>query len=421
MNVLVINQCAHNKGDRAVLYCVLRELARNGVSKVWVSSSGPGLEQISDYRIPAQVEFIPVAWPLPHAGGGNRLTRKLSYLATQRHIDAQFGKIDRLARANKTTDAGALGVNSSFAAALEQCDFVLSTGGHHLTSLLHPNVRCEQLYEMCASLAAGKKLVFWSQSFGPFDFTKDLYKRLVGWVLSSATAIYVRDQQSLQQIADAGGCTSSVRETYESVFALNDLISDYVMPSQRGNVVGLSIYHAERRSEPEHASYVAAMARIVDHIVETGHVPRFFPMEPKKQHDDRELIREILSRARLGQESFLLDDDMEPSAHVREVAKCKLYIGHKTHSVIFALATGTPLVAIAYHKKTEDFMRDYGLSDYCVWGKAMDGDVLVDKFSGVLAQCDEIGLKSFERSRKLTQQVRADFGAMVAKMLEGKG
>lgn len=38
MNVLVINQCSTNKGDRAVLYFVIRELFRNGANEVHVSA-----------------------------------------------------------------------------------------------------------------------------------------------------------------------------------------------------------------------------------------------------------------------------------------------------------------------------------------------------------------------------------------------
>ena len=41
MKVLVINQCSTNKGDRAVLFFVLRELARNGVDQITVSASNP--------------------------------------------------------------------------------------------------------------------------------------------------------------------------------------------------------------------------------------------------------------------------------------------------------------------------------------------------------------------------------------------
>jgi len=41
MNVLVINQCSTNKGDRAVLYFVLRELKANGIDNVTVSASNP--------------------------------------------------------------------------------------------------------------------------------------------------------------------------------------------------------------------------------------------------------------------------------------------------------------------------------------------------------------------------------------------
>ena len=416
MKVLVINQCAHNKGDRAVLYFVLRELARNDASQVWVSTTGPGLEAISDYRVPTQVEFIPVSWSFPAGRDGNRLVRKASHLLSNRRIESRFRTAGKLAAKNRPVPVASLHVDAAFSKALLECDFVLSTGGHHLTSLLRSNVRTEQLYDMCVSLLAGKPLVLWSQSFGPCRFSEALYEDLVRWVLSGAAAIYVRDEHSTEELSHLGVDTSTVRKTYESVIGLNDIVADYIPPSQRDNVVGVSVYHAQQRSQSAHKAYVGAMSQLVDHIVQIGHTPLFFPMEPKKEHDDRGLIREILTHARFGREDFLCDQDLGPRAHIERVSRCKLFVGHKTHSVIFALTTGTPLVAIAYHTKTEDFMNDYRLPEYCVREDVMSRDILASTLSRALADCDTLGPKIFERSRVISGRVRHDFAAMMDRM-----
>jgi hypothetical protein len=62
MKALVINQCSTNKGDRAVLFFVLRELARNGIDQVTVSASNPEYwEERSDFPETA-VRVIPWGW-----------------------------------------------------------------------------------------------------------------------------------------------------------------------------------------------------------------------------------------------------------------------------------------------------------------------------------------------------------------------
>jgi len=62
MKVLVINQCSTNKGDRAVLFFVLRELARNGVNQITVSASNPEYWEDKPDFPERGVRVIPWGW-----------------------------------------------------------------------------------------------------------------------------------------------------------------------------------------------------------------------------------------------------------------------------------------------------------------------------------------------------------------------
>ncbi len=62
MKVLVINQCSTNKGDRAVLFFVLRELARNGVDQITVSASNPEYWEDKPDFADVAVRVIPWGW-----------------------------------------------------------------------------------------------------------------------------------------------------------------------------------------------------------------------------------------------------------------------------------------------------------------------------------------------------------------------
>lgn len=412
MKVLLINQCAGNKGDRMVLLFVLRELQRNGVSHVWVSADGPGLDEVSDYRMDMNVEFIPTSNALLNFGGSGVLRRAgnaYNKLVTLRNF--------RVMRKHLCSDGSRspmrISCNRIFAEALRQCDIVMSTGGHHVTSLLVPEVMSPQFHDICVALASGKRLILWSQSIGPFEFRHPENKRLVQTALSQADCIFVRDRRSLEELEKIG-VRGNIRQTHESVIGMNDIFDEYVPPSQRPKTIGVSVYHIMRKSPQLHSEYVRAFARLVDWGVEQGYRLRFFPMEVKGDNDDRMLIREILSLARHGNEDFLLDDDLEPSAHIREVTKCRLFIGHKTHSVVLALASGTPAVAIAYHPKTENFMKQYGLDNYCLPDSRFDGDALLRLAADALSNGDLLGRTTFDLSRRFGREVRADFQSMVA-------
>ena len=62
MNVLVINQCSTNKGDRAVLYFVLRQLKGCGIERVTVSASHPEYWQDKPDFPDVAVQMIPWGW-----------------------------------------------------------------------------------------------------------------------------------------------------------------------------------------------------------------------------------------------------------------------------------------------------------------------------------------------------------------------
>ena len=65
MRVFIINQCATNKGDRAVLYMVLRELLHNGFNPVTVSTSNPAYWHDALDLPDLDVKFVPWGFGKP--------------------------------------------------------------------------------------------------------------------------------------------------------------------------------------------------------------------------------------------------------------------------------------------------------------------------------------------------------------------
>jgi polysaccharide pyruvyl transferase WcaK-like protein len=167
---------------------------------------------------------------------------------------------------------------------------------------------------------------------------------------------------------------------------------------------------------------VRCLSEFVDYAVSHGYTPRFFPMGLKgSSSDDRPLIHEIIASARDGDKCLVEDDDLDTLTHLAEVAKCKLFVGHKTHSVIIALITGTPVVAIAYHRKTLDFMRQYELSGFCVHDRDLDGDSLIRVFERVCASLDRIARQEHKKSCEFSEAIRGDFRDMLENVYDEIG
>lgn len=305
--------------------------------------------------------------------------------------------------------------NGLFHRAVRMTDLVVSTGGHHVTSLLTSNGVSNQICDLAMATLAGKPVVLWSQSIGPLEFMDPRDLEMVTAILTRAAKIYVRDRQSYDIMRQHKVSLANVVETFDSVVGLGDAIGEYVPPSRRENSVGISIYSAQKRSVEAHRQYVNTIVGAVSHASRMGALVRFFPMELKGSiSDDRWLITEIVSSCRrMGLRCAVEDRDLDTLTHLREVAKCRVFIGHKTHSVVFGLTVGTPMLAIAYHPKTRDFMERYGLQEQCIDEKDLVPDVLEARFKSILCNAESIGAKQFQNSQVLGARVRNDFKAML--------
>jgi polysaccharide pyruvyl transferase WcaK-like protein len=408
MNVLIINQCAHNKGDRAVLLFILRELDRNGASSITVSTSEPKFWENEIYGLRPSIQFVPWGWYVEY--NSSKIKKKLTQIFYRRF----FYPIVRYAiNTSNCAEFSSLFCNKKFRRSLKNADLVISTGGHHVTTLLAPDAVSPQIYDMALTLLHKKRLVLWSQSIGPLDFADTRNRALVSKILTNATGLYVRDTQTFDVLRNVIKEHKSVKKTYESVIGIHGNIP-FTPVDERHPYVGISVYGAQQRSSNSHSNYVKCLAKLADRAIERGFVVRFFPMELKgSQADDRPLILEIIKSARNGSKCQIQDKDLETLDHLAEVSKCQLFIGHKTHSVIFALITGTPLVAIAYHKKTVDFMKEYNLNQQCIEEGQLKVKNLLALFDRTCTDQQSLSKIQSDVSKKFAEILREDFRIMM--------
>lgn len=413
MNVLVINHCSTNKGDKAVLEFILQELAANGIRHVTVSANEPtccpGVGTSGDL----EVKFVPWGW-------NDEQNRKPGFLSRLQHkirrefYPRSYAMVRRRLLGGSRPKFLSLYCNRDFYKALLSADFVVSTGGHHVTSILAPQAISPQTFEMALALLADKPLYLWSQSIGPFEFQDEENHRFIREILLRATAIYVRDKRSLDELAQLDIQGTKIHKTYESVLGFGEQLGSLDKPSDRLPVVGISVYSAQTRSAEEHELYVASLCQIINHVTASGHRVTFFPMQLQGEvADDRPCIEAILETVRDRAQCSVYEEAASMREHIKEVAKCRFFIGHKTHSVIIALVTGTPLLAIAYHPKTADFMTQFELSENCMDDCHLDGSRLVEMFDRITSEMDVIGTKQLEKSAQFGEVVRRDFCEMI--------
>ena len=413
MKALVINQCSTNKGDRAVLFFVLRELARNGIDHITVSASNPEYWQEKPDFPETAVQIIPWGWDNSRkkdVGFCGKVIHRILKVILKRRIN--FPLVRNALIADKRPWYLRFLVNRQFVQALREADIVISTGGHHITTMFVPDAVTPQIFDMAATLLYEKPLLLWSQSIGSFKFKSPKSKLMVQKILSGAGQIFIRDEDSTEQIKEMQVPLEHVSKTCESVFGLCDIVKSRTKPSTRPPVMGISVYvHTRANRLKEHENNPRYFASLVDHAIETGYKVRFFPME--LQGTDRHFIETVINNVNKKENCEIVEGFPGTSDHINAVSQCKMFVGHKTHSQIFCLLAATPLLAIAYHKKTEDFMAQYGLEKYCITDEKISAEKLIELFDEINNNLDFINQKQEMTGSEMCKQVKEDFAKMI--------
>ena len=201
MNCLVINHCAHNKGDRAVLTFVIGELASLGATSVAVSCNEPKYYPPARFIGNTKVKAIPQAWNESAGENPTRFDLRLQGIRRRLGYHISSPVLRQLLFHRGPAGLAARLVDRRFADALKSADFVISTGGHHLASSIGRDGIGPASFEMAAALVAGRRLGFWSQTFGPFRFEKTSNRAFIRTVLNRADCIYARDEKIYRLLA----------------------------------------------------------------------------------------------------------------------------------------------------------------------------------------------------------------------------
>lgn len=405
MKILLIHQYSGNKGDRAVLYAMCRMLksAYPSASLV-VSTSDSILWSDYSYYKENDITFVPWGWDYITTGS------KSVYWSILKKIQKYTFSIMREGYI-RDINLSKFFSNPLFYKAVKEADIVISVGGHHFTTILSRDLVSGINFDaMIAS--ANKKLICFSQSFGQFNFYNERNKKLTQRILSKSF-LMPREEESHRELRNFLGQDIKMAPTYESVLSLSRVLQ-YLPISHRDDAVGIAIYCTQARSIEQKETYQKSIADLCNHAISKGYKVRFFPMEMKGSlPDDRPFIQEIVSHVTHPEQCYVYDKDMETLAHIQEVSRCKVFVGHKTHSTIFALASGTPLIAIAYHPKTEEFLHQFGMSENVIDDKHLTTSWLCERFDDMMEKLDVYSQQQYAQSVSMTQQIEKDLKSVI--------
>jgi colanic acid/amylovoran biosynthesis protein len=131
------------------------------------------------------------------------------------------------------------------------------------------------------------------------------------------------------------------------------------------------------------------MAELADAVIDRHHAEVvFIPQVTVEHHMDDDRITSRRVAARMRGHAHVLNDQANYRTTRGIYGDLNILIGTRFHSVIFALTSGVPALAIQYEHKTAGIMHDLGLDEWVLEMEHVNGPQLVERFEALMVHGD---------------------------------
>ncbi|MHA6533615.1 polysaccharide pyruvyl transferase family protein [Paenibacillus sp. BAC0078] len=263
----------------------------------------------------------------------------------------------------------------------KKMDLMIVKGG----GFLHTYKRITDLYYLYYSLynlmlakRLGKKIIIMPNSYGPF--MGKIEKKIVRRVLRNCKLIYARESISEKYLTDI--IDNEVATSVDLGFYIKDYkdyqirkVIEFDFPEKKIAITMRPYRFPESENGKEkYKNYIEEMTKVVKELIYKNYHPIFVAhtLGPSTHEDDRIAIEEVIKLLESnGIEnntySYINESEMNCFDITELYSQMDYIIGTRFHSVIFAMTSLIPAIAVSYSgHKTFGIMSDMGLSDYTV-------------------------------------------------------
>jgi colanic acid/amylovoran biosynthesis protein len=253
----------------------------------------------------------------------------------------------------------------------QEADLVIPVGGGYIRSkpgfmatvtlffIIHPLLFAQIL---------GKPTINYTQSIGPFG--NKFQECMAKFALRKIDGIIVRENISLQ-LLKKWGITKNVFLSVDGAFSflsedVKNLREELGIPPGE-IIVGLTVREWLKTSGQ--VKYEKALAIFCDHIIKKYNVIiMFIPQVTVENHkdDDRESAKRIYHLMEYKRNTRVLTERYDHKKIKAIYKELDYLIGTRFHSVIFALTSYVPSIAIEYEHKTGGIMADLTLEKWVI-------------------------------------------------------
>ncbi len=405
MDVFIVNtHSVLNSGDAGIVLGEIQFLKKHFPNiRIAITSRTPEIDRA--FYHPMGIEVFSPVLPAPSvfSFGGRKLRRSFMELFD---VQAKRAMLSRMKRS----------------------DLVISNGGGYFWSnrrLLPGPMFFQNYLNVRLASALGKPILFFPQSFGPFDNV--VGPRMLKTVLAKKNVIKIlaREEVSFAFLnhllkdrlkKDGTGICSDMafflsEEEASAVGAI-----DIGIPKPR-IAVTLREWHfpetASNKREQKRKIYLSAYRQVCRKVFEDlGASLLIFAQArgPGTFEDDTPLSRSLFHDLR----EFIPDSHLlfaefpcvvSPFYIIKLLSQVDLIVATRFHSAIFALLSGVPAISVGYQPKSRGVMELLDLEAYCIEIGEIDSKKIIEMIKRILKDRDAL-------SRKITEKVARLQGEM---------
>ncbi|MGA9187347.1 MAG: polysaccharide pyruvyl transferase CsaB [Methanosarcina sp.] len=142
-------------------------------------------------------------------------------------------------------------------------------------------------------------------------------------------------------------------------------------------------------------SYKKAIAQALDKFAEQKDIFFLFvPFQISEYGDsDYSISKEIIEMMKNKNKCHILKNVYHPTETAKIISKSCFVIGMRYHSIIFAINSHIPFIAISYDQKVTSLVNETGLSAYCLDFNSIDPNIILNKIESVLYELSSVKAK----------------------------
>ena len=282
-------------------------------------------------------------------------------------------------------------------------------------------------YSSIALLANLYKKPFMIYSVGVGPLLTEEGKRWTRLAFELADAATVRDPESKALLASLGVPAKQVRINPDPGLSLAPkakeaaAIFEAVGVSLRERPI-LGVCLRNWTEGESSATWKQELASALDQFLEKHNVQMVFIPFQVVEHElenDHAVALELIAMMNFKDRVHAISKTYSPEVTAGLISHCRMIVGMRLHSLIFAASAGVPAMALAYDPKVHNFMKSLGVSEFVLDLQTMDSNQLSTTLNSVWKQRIKIHTALTERVMEIRQLVQKNT-ILALGLLDGK-